>query len=217
MTEVDSAVKARAPGKRRTAAELDAKEAELQARETALEELENELTARKVEPEEPSRSRSRSERRKRRARGRNDLSHQKKLGVGFTLDPDMNYRWINGGLDNQRLHDLTEEDKVGSDWTPVTKTGERVDEESDSTGTVLRRAVGVNQAGEVEYSYLCCKPKDVYESDRSDLQALNDKRIEAIMRGGRLPGMKAGDSTSVDQGYDYEANVSGAVTQAIKI
>lgn len=217
MSEIDTAVKARAPGKRRTAAELDAKEVELEAREKALFELEQELAARKVEPEEPSRSRRRSERRQRRARGKNDLSHRMKLGVGFELDPDFKYRWINAKVGDQRLHDLTQKDAEGADWMPVSKTGELVDEESDSTGTVLRRAVGVNQAGEVEYAYLCAKPRDLYEQDRESIQALNDKRIEAITRGGKMPGMKPEDSTDFKGSYGYEAKLSGQATKAIKI
>lgn len=217
MSETDTAVKARAPGKRRTAAELDALAADLEAREAAVEAREEELTSPETPQKQPVRSRATSERRARRARGKNDLSHRMKLGVGFDLDPDMKYRWINGGLDNQRLHDLTQVDAEGGDWMPVSKTGEMVDEKSDSTGTVLRRAVGVNAAGEVEYSYLCAKPKDLYEQDRQYLQDLNDKRIQAITRGGSMPGMKPGDSTTFEGSYGYEAKLGGQATKAIKI
>lgn len=159
----------------------------------------------------PSRAREVTERRERRRRGSNDLSHQMKLGVGFKLDPDFEYRWINGGLDDQRLHDKTRTDWQGADWQPLTSDGSEV---SDSTGTVLRRAVGTNQAGQVEYSYLCRKPKDLYEEDHGAIQSLNDKRMQAIFEGrGAAPGEEAPDGL----GYDQRTEMTGEGRKAIKL
>ena len=165
----------------------------------------------KGDAEAPKRSRSRSEGRKRRARGSNDLSHQMKLGVGFELDENYKYRWINGGLDDQRLRDKTRADKQGADWTPLTSDGE---EASDSTGTVLRRAVGTNQAGGVEYSYLCRKPVELFEEDRAGTQALNDKRMQAIFEGqASAPGESAPDGL----GYEQRTEMTGQGRKAIKL
>lgn len=161
--------------------------------------------------EAPKRSRSRTEGRRRRARGNNDLSHQMKLGVGFELDPTKKYRWINGGLDDQRLRDKTRTDQQGADWTPLTSDGE---EASDSTGTVLRRAVGTNQAGQVEYAYLCSKPVDLYEEDRGSITALNDKRMQAIFDGqASAPGESAPDGL----GYEQHTEMTGQGRKAIKL
>lgn len=160
----------------------------------------------------PSRSRQNTERGTRRARGSNDLSHQLKLGVGFKLDPNYEYRWINGGLDDQRLHDKTRTEQQGADWVPLTSNGT---EHSDSTGTVLRRAVGTNQAGQVEYAYLCRKPKDLYDEDQALVQALNDKRMQAIYAGkASAPGEK---SAPDGLGYGQETVMTGEGRKAIKL
>lgn len=159
----------------------------------------------------PSRARENTEKRSRRMRGSNDLSHQMKLGVGFKLDPNFEYRWINGGLDDQRLHDKTRTEQQGADWQPLTSNGE---EPSDSTGTVLRRAVGTNQAGQVEYAYLCRKPKDLYEEDHGAIQALNDKRMQAIYEG---RGSAPGESAPEGLGYEQRTEMSGEGRKAIKL
>jgi hypothetical protein len=159
----------------------------------------------------PSRARENTERRERQRRGSNDLSHQMKLGVGFKPDPNYEYRWINGGLDDQRLHDKTRTDRQGADWQPLTSDGT---EASDSTGTVLRRAVGTNQAGQVEYSYLCRKPKDLFEEDHGEIQSLNDKRMQAIFEGrGAAPGEQAPDGL----GYEQRTEMTGEGRKAIKL
>lgn len=217
---VDEAVKPR--GKRRTAAEmaaaeraLEKKAEDLAAREAALFELEQEQ-ATKAEETPPARSRAKAERRQRRRRGSNDLTHQMKLGVGFKLDPNFEYRWINGGLDDQRLFDKTRCDQAGADWMPLTSDGVEVstDEKSDSTGSVLRRAVGTNQAGQVEYAYLCRKEKELYDEDMGLIQAENDKRMQAIYRG-RDP--NASDKAPEGLGYGQELRMDGQATKAIKI
>lgn len=169
------------------------------------------LSTQEAEPA-PARSRAATEGRRRRARGGNDLSHLMKLGVGFELDPNYEYRWINGGLDDQRLHNKTEANVQGGDWEPVTRDGQ---EASDSTGTVLRRAVGTNQADQVQYAYLCRKPKALYDEDHQAIQALNDKRIQAIHRGaGTAPGET---STPDGIGYGQETVLSGEARKAIKV
>lgn len=159
----------------------------------------------------PARSRENTEKRSRRARGKNDLSHQMKLGVTFDLDPNYEYRWINGGLDDQRFHDKTRPNQQGADWSPVTSTGE---DASDSTGTVLRRAVGTNQANAVEYSYLCRKPRDLYEEDHGAIQALNDKRMQAIYEG---RGSAPGESAPEGLGYEQRTEMTGSGRKAIKL
>lgn len=165
-----------------------------------------------AEPDAPARSRSNTEGRKRRARGSNDLSHQMKLGVGFDLDPNFEYRWINNGLDNQRLYDKTRPDQQGGDWIPLTSDGTEV---SDATGTALRRAVGPNGADGVEYATLCCKPKDLYEEDQGLVQAVNDKRMQAIYEGrGAAPGETAAND---GLGYQQETDLKGAGRKAIKL
>lgn len=161
----------------------------------------------------PARSRANTERSARRARGKNDLSHQMKLGVGFDLDTvNYEYRWINGGLDDQRLRDKTRTEQQGGDWQPLTSDGR---EPSDSTGTVLRRAVGTNQAGQVEYAYLCRKPKDFYEEDQAITQALNDKRMQAIYAG---KAVAPGESAAPDGlGYGQHTELTGQGRKAIPI
>jgi len=159
----------------------------------------------------PARSRTNTEGRSRRQRGSNDLSHMMKLGVGFKLDPNFEYRWINGGLDDQRLHDKTRTEQQGADWQPLTSDGKEV---SDSPGTVLRRAVGTNQAGQVEYSYLCRKPKDLYEEDHGAIQALNDKRMQAIYEG---RGSAPGESAPEGLGYEQRTEMTGQGRKAIKL
>jgi len=159
----------------------------------------------------PARSRESIERRRRKARGANDLSHQMKLGVGFRLDNEFEYRWINGGLDDQRLHDKTRQEQPGADWSPLTSDGS---EASDSTGSVLRRAVGTIGAGQVEYAYLCKKPKDLYDEDHGNIQALNDKRMQAIFDGqASAPGESAPDGI----GYEQRVEMTGQGRKAIKL
>ena len=164
------------------------------------------------EPEAPVRSRANTEKATRRRRGSNDLSHMMKLGVGFKLDPGFEYRWINGGLDDQRLHDKTRTEQQGADWQPLTSDGQ---EASDSTGTVLRRAVGTNQAGQVEYSYLCRKPKELYDEDHGAIQALNDKRMQAIYAG---KATAPGETAAPDGlGYEQRTEMTGEGRKAIKL
>ena len=189
---------------------LEAQEAEI-ARLKALVDA-NQAPVQSAQPQAiPSRARENTERRERQRRGSNDLSHQMKLGVGFKPDPNFEYRWINGGLDDQRLHDKTRTDRQGADWQPLTSDGKEV---SDSTGTVLRRAVGTNQAGQVEYSYLCRKPRDLYEEDHGAIQSLNDKRMQAIFEGrGAAPGEQAPDGL----GYEQRTEMTGEGRKAIKL
>ena len=206
----DAAVKPRRG--RVSAAELKRREKELEEREKVLMELEAEVyTAKPVEPApEPARSRQSETRRQRRARGSNDLSHQMKLGVSIDLDPEYEYRWINGGLDDQRLNDKTRTDQQGADWQTISTEGET----SDNVGAVIRRAVGVNQATQVEYAYLCRKPRDLYEEDHALIQERNDKRIRAIYRG-RDP--DSPDKDPAGLGYEQRTSLSGQGSKAIKI
>lgn len=190
---------------------IEAQEAEI-ARLKALVSDKPAQAAAQIE-EVPVRSRANTERGSRRARGHNDLSHQMKLGVGFKLDEqNFEYRWINGGLDDQRLRDKTRPEQQGADWSPLTSDGR---EPSDSTGTVLRRAVGTNQAGQVEYAYLCRKPKDLYEEDQGITQALNDKRMQAIYAG---KAVAPGESAAPDGlGYGQHTEMTGQGRKAIPI
>jgi hypothetical protein len=93
----------------------------------------------------------------------------------------------------------------------LTSDGKEV---SDSPGTVLRRAVGTNQAGQVEYSYLCRKPKDLYEEDHGAIQALNDKRMQAIYEG---RGSAPGESAPEGLGYEQRTEMTGQGRKAIKL
>lgn len=186
-------------------AALEAENAALKASQTAPE-----PTVQAEAP--PARSRENTERGARRARGKNDLSHQMKLGVGFELDPNFEYRWINGGLDDQRLFDKTRTEQQGADWQPLMSNGEP----TDSTGTVLRRAVGTNQAGQVEYSYCCRKPKDLYDEDAGIIQARNDQRMQAIYRGkATAPGEKEAKDDGL--GYQQSTELTGQGRKAIKL
>lgn len=231
MDEAENAVKPRKAPATIMKERIEAQEAEI-ARLKALVEGKPSLSEGKIEAvlvgldvtreklrqfeeaeEVPVRSRANTERGSRRARGHNDLSHQMKLGVGFKLDEqNFEYRWINGGLDDQRLRDKTRAEQQGADWSPLTSDGK---EPSDSTGTVLRRAVGTNQAGQVEYAYLCRKPKDLYEEDQGVTQALNDKRMQAIHAG---KATAPGESAAPDGlGYGQHTEMTGQGRKAIPI
>jgi hypothetical protein len=113
----------------------------------------------------------------RRRRDGVDKTHNLKLGIRFELDPNYEYRWINHGVDGQRLKDLT----VDDDWDMVSAEGEP----SDGPGTALRRAVGESKTGPI-HAYLCRKPKDLYESDHRKGQKRNDKMMQHI-RAGKPP------------------------------
>jgi len=110
----------------------------------------------------------------RRRRGTNDVTASFKLSMRFTPDPNYEYRWINEGVDGQRLYDKTQND----DWDVVTKDGEQ----SDGPGSAVRRAVGQTVAGPV-YAYLCRKPKSLCEADKRESQRRNDKMMDYIRNG----------------------------------
>jgi len=207
----DDAVKTRKAPATIMKERIEAQEAEI----ARLKALVSDAPVKAAEPieEVPVRSRANTERGARRARGHNDLSHQMKLGVGFNLDTtNFEYRWINGGLDDQRLRDKTRAEQQGADWSPLTSDGK---EPSDSTGTVLRRAVGTNQAGQVEYAYLCRKPKELYDEDQGVTQALNDKRMQAIYAG---KATAPGESAAPDGlGYGQHTEMTGQGRKAIPI
>lgn len=141
-----------------------------------------------------------TERRRRRKRGTNDTSFALKLGVGFEMDPNYEYRWINEGIDGQRLSD-----KHGDDWDTVTKEGAA----SDGVGGAVRRAVGANAAGPI-YAYLCKKPKDWYENDQAERQKRNDKLMTAIKEGRDPTGSGKGLSAS-DNVHGDGASLTGRV------
>lgn len=122
-------------------------------------------------------TRAEATRRERRRRNSNDKTGDFKLGYRFTPDPAYEYRWINNGIDGQRIYDKT----VLDDWEMVNADGEL----SDNAGSALRRAVGESKSGPI-YSYLCRKPKDWYEADHRKKQERNDKMMDAI-RAGRPP------------------------------
>lgn len=120
----------------------------------------------------PKQTRAMKEKARRRQRtGTNDYSHQMKLGVSFELDPNFTYRWINGGVEDQRMFDMTQRD----DWERVSQDGEP----SDDPGNCVRRAVG-SKSGGAEYAYLCRKPKEWHEEDRKTHQARNDRIMKTI-------------------------------------
>jgi hypothetical protein len=113
-------------------------------------------------------------RRARRRRENVDKTRDLKLGISFELDPGFEYRWINGGVDDQRIKRLT----VDDDWERVTVSGEH----TDDPGSSLRRAVSEGPSGP-KYSYLCRKPKDWYETDHRKGQERNDKLMRHIRQG----------------------------------
>lgn len=142
----------------------------------------------KPAPKRARASRKSTETRERRRRDTNDYSNNLKLDVNFDLDPAYEYRWINGGVDSQRLHD-----KHGEDWDMVSKDGAV----SDGVGTGLRRAVGRDAAGPI-YTHLCRKPKEWYEQDQAKRQSRNDRLMTAIKEGrdptGSGKGLSQGDN-----------------------
>lgn len=138
-------------------------------------------------------SRAETVRKERRRRENVDKTGNLKLGFRFKPDPNFEYRWINHGVDGQRINDLTNLD----DWDMVTADGEP----SDGVGTALRRAVGESKSGPI-YSYLCRKPKDLYDEDHRKGQARLDKMMKHI-RQGRSP-------TDISRSLKPSDNVYGA-------
>lgn len=119
-------------------------------------------------------TRAETTRRERRRRENVDRVSELKLGITFEMDPAFEYRWVNEGIDGQRLHRLTVED----DWEAVSKEGVA----SDGVGSALRRAVGESKSGPI-YAYLCRKPKDWYETDHRKRQQRDDKLMSYIKEG----------------------------------
>lgn len=144
----------------------EARAARAQERSEAVAPTPNEVRA--------SSPRAEATRRERRRRENVDKTRDMKLGFRFTPDKNYEYRWINEGIDNQRLKDLT----IDDDWEAVSATGEPV----DGAGSVLRRAVGESKSGP-QYAVLCRKPKDWYDADHRKGQARNDKLMSHIRQG----------------------------------
>lgn len=119
-------------------------------------------------------TRAQTEQRARRRRGSLDATSDFRLGVRFKLDPNYEYRWINEGIDGQRLFDKTKQD----DWDMVSHN----DEPTDAPGSALRRAVGQTVSGPV-YAYFCRKPKEWHDADRDELQKRNQKMMDNIRQG----------------------------------
>ena len=113
-------------------------------------------------------------RRARRRRENVDKTRDLKLGISFELDPGFEYRWINGGVDDQRIKRLT----VDDDWERVSVAGAA----TDDPGASLRRAVSEGPSGP-KYAYLCRKAKDWYETDHRKGQERNDKLMRHIRQG----------------------------------
>lgn len=127
-----------------------------------------------VETQHARPTRAETVQRERRRRDGIDKTANLKLSFRFKPDPNKEYRWINEGVDGQRLKDLT----VDDDWTMVTKEGE----ETTDTGSAMRRAVGESKNGPI-YAYLCEKPKDWYEQDRARMQERDDQMMSYIKEG----------------------------------
>lgn len=119
-------------------------------------------------------TRAEATQRERRRRDNVDRTRDLKLGISFNIDPAYEYRWVNSGVDDQRIHRLTKDD----DWERVNAEGEA----SDDTGAYIRRAVGEGPSGP-KYAYLCRKPKDWYEADHRKGQERNDKLMRHIRAG----------------------------------
>ncbi|MEM8615313.1 MAG: hypothetical protein AAGF20_00105 [Pseudomonadota bacterium] len=125
-------------------------------------------------PKRARRPRKEAVKRARRRRGENDQTMGMKLEVTFEKDPAYEYRWINEGVDGQRLFDKTKRD----DWDVVSKDGEP----SDNVGSAVRRAVGGTNSDPI-YAYLCRKPKDLFDEDYLRKQEHNNKLMSAIREG----------------------------------
>lgn len=144
-------------------------------------------------------TRAEATQRERRRRGSNDATSDMKLGFRFKPDPNYEYRWINHGVDGQRIKDKT----IDDDWDMVSSEGEQ----TSDVGTALRRAVGQNASGPI-YSYLCRKPKDWHEADQRQKQERNDRMMEHI-RGGKSP-MDISTRGQPGKGLSQSDNVYGA-------
>lgn len=168
-----------------------------EARRRATAEVQREaVTGKTATPNQVRETPTRAEatRRERRRRNSNDKFADMKLGVSFEFDKEYEYRWINHGIDGQRLHDKT----VRDDWEVVNAEGEP----SDGLGSALRRAVGESKSGPI-YSYLCRKPKDWYEADHRKKQERNDRMMDHI-RNGLPPVEPKRGLTSKDHVYGAE-------------
>lgn len=146
-----------------------------------------------IEAAAPKPRRSRAKRKddtktRRRRRGDNDQSMSLKMAVGFEKDPNYAYRWINEGVDGQRLRDKT----VADDWDIVSDDGEP----SNDAGSSVRRAVGGTNGAPI-YSYLCRKPKELHEEDTRAKQKRNDDLMNAV-KGGKAPVQRGQGLTEAD-------------------
>lgn len=136
-------------------------------------------------------TRAEATRRERRRRENNDHLAEMKLGVSFKFDPAFEYRWINEGVDGQRLYSKTVED----DWEKVNAVGEP----TDGVGSGVRRAVGQSTSGPL-YAHLCRKPKDWHEADRAKAQQ-HDDRMMSYIKEGRPPTAPGKGLTQQDHVY----------------
>lgn len=138
------------------------------------EQVRAEAPAPRAEQERQRPTRAEATQRQRRRRENVDKTRDLKLGFSFEPDPGFEYRWINGGVDDQRIKRLT----VDDDWERVSVAGEA----TDDPGGSLRRAVSEGPSGP-KYAYLCRKAKDWYEADHRKGQERNDKLMRHIRQG----------------------------------
>jgi hypothetical protein len=120
----------------------------------------------------------RSERRRR----SDNLGRPMNLATEGELDRDRyEYRWINDD-EKARLHRMT----VNDDWSIVTTSGDGVtlaNVKETNLGDAVTRVVGAKKDGSPLKSYLCRKPREWAEEDRSKKAARLKDAEDAIKRG----------------------------------
>jgi len=106
------------------------------------------------------------------------------------------YRWVND--DGRRVHDKT----VMDDWDRVMTPAI----ESEGEGTPVKRLVGKQEGGAPLYAYLCRKPTEFYQEDKSKEQRRIKEQEDAMKRGpGAIPGGLGGSTSYVPgQGNQIE-------------
>lgn len=151
-------------------------------------------------PEQPKRAEAvRKERRRRKGMG---LEASLKLSVPEDVkDPNYEYRWARGTP--ARINQLTKYD----DYDVVTSEQIASDERQNGIGVTPERHGGVDEQGNAYSMVLLRKPKDYYEADQKEKQALVDEREKAIQRG-KVEGKDGQQGLSGSNAYTPEGGIS---------
>lgn len=123
---------------------------------------------------------------RRRQRAGGELVGQRLAVPSSILDHDrFRYRWIND--DAARIQAKTVQD----DWDIVANDGNLC--ESADLGNAVSRIVGTAPDGSALRSYLCRKPKRLYDDDQAEKSAELDRQIEQLRRGNDRAGGSQAD------------------------